>query len=367
MRSRHLRLCVSVLGGSLLAFLALAPAPVAAQTYSAEDVALADRACQQGRGDVCFALAGILGTGKGVPQDLPRALAAARRGCQLGEQRACQVQQQLLKIQETDRKQGAALTELQQSLAPVLEQCEQGDAGGCVLAAFYSTFGLDEKTGDARMNQYLDKACALEPVLACKLSIEFHGQAPPQLQQKMDARHFVLRTCEKACGAKGGLHACSTLAGLFRDGKFAPKDEARAFAVESKACDAGHLNICANVGIAYIRGEVVPSDMPRALRILTQSCKAGGLLACRTLGTVHARGAGVTQDPEQALSWFQQACQLKDQESCAQAQELTRQRPGVPPAPAGDGGTKTPRLDSLRLKDSGPKPEDGGTKGPVTR
>jgi hypothetical protein len=109
------------------------------------------------------------------------------------------------------------------------------------------------------------------------------------------------------------------------------------------------------VGIAYTRGEVTPVDMPRAIRILTQACKGGGSLSCRTLGLIHAQGMGVTPDPEQALSWFQQGCQLKDKGSCAQEQELIRQRGGVPPAPAGDGGTKTPKLDSLRLKDSGPQ------------
>jgi hypothetical protein len=353
MRSRHLRLCVPVLGGSLLVLLALVPAPGAAQVHTAEDVALAERACQQGKGEACFALAAILVAGKGVPEDLPRAASVAQRGCQLGEARACRMQQQLAKIQDTQKKQDASLAELQKNLAPLLEECEQGMAASCVAAGFYSTFGADEKTGEARMNQYLDKACALDPVLACKFAKEHHGQIPPELQQKMDARRFVLRTCEKACDAKGGLLACNTLAGLFREGKFAPRDEARAFAVESKACEAGYTQICANVGIAYTRGEVTPVDMPRAIRILTQACKGGGSLSCRTLGLIHAQGVGGTQqDLEQALSWFQQGCQLKDKGSCAQEQELIRQGVSAPPALAGDGGTKNPKLDSLRLKDS---------------
>ncbi|MFL5349567.1 MAG: tetratricopeptide repeat protein [Hyalangium sp.] len=349
----------------MLAFLALVPAPGAAQTYSAEDVARAERACQQGKGEMCYALAVILGAGQGVPRDLPRAASVAQRGCQLGEARACKVQQQLARIQDTQQEQEVARAELKESLAPILEQCEQGVAGGCVAAAFYSTIGVDEKTGEARMNQYLDKACAQEPVLACKFSKELYGQIPPELQQKMDARHFVLRACEKACDAKGGLPARTTLAALFREGKFAPKDEARAFAVESKACEAGYVHVCANVGVAYTRGEVTPVDVPRAIRILTQACKGGGSLSCRTMGLIYAQGVGGTKDLEQALSWFQQGCQLEDKGSCAKAQELIRQLGGVPPAPAGEGGTKNPRLDSLQLKDSGPRQEDGGTKSPA--
>ncbi len=319
----------------------LAPAPSAAQPLTPEELSSTEEACRSGKADLCTALAWMYAQGSRVPEDLPRAALLAQRGCQLGSESACAMRQQIARLQSLDKKLAQDSAKLGTGVAQAVEKCDEGGVVFCVMAAFYSGLTVDEKTAEARLNLYLDKACAIDSTEACLASLVLYQDSPPQIQARYDSRHFIQKTCEKACNAKS-WQACNMLGDFNKAGKHMPRDSARAFSFYSRACDGGFLRACGDVGVAYLRNEATPRDMPQVLQALGQGCEAENAGACVALGLLSRHGVEgvVPQNPEKALGFFQRACQLEQKVGCENAAALTR----------------PPSLDSLRLEEAPSKP-----------
>ena len=245
MCTQPVRQLASVLLGSLLAVLALAPALAAARP-SAQDIARSEALCQQGRAEECLELAGMYAVGTDVLEDLTRADSFARRGCQLGSAGACDLQQKVETVQANREKAGANIRKL---MVQDIEECEHGAVDNCVVVALYSTFFVDAQTAENRLNQYLDKACAIDAAAACKFAIGFRKQSTPDRAGDMDARRIVPRTCEKACDAKSS-QACELLAEVYGKGWFVPQDPQRAQQVLLRACQLGATQACEQAGVS---------------------------------------------------------------------------------------------------------------------
>jgi hypothetical protein len=105
------------------------------------------------------------------------------------------------------------------------------------------------------------------------------------------------RHCER-----GKAAACSLLASQYEEGRGVPKDparagalERRAFAIDTKACDAGDARACEKpdfdacraAGLMWLGGEGVPADearggvlLERATALAKAACAAGRTDAC---------------------------------------------------------------------------------------
>ncbi len=248
--------------------------------------------------------------GSRVPTDLPRAALLAQRGCQLGSERACAMRQQIARLQSGEKELAQESAKVGAGVAQAVGKCNEGEVVFCVMAAFYSGLTVDERTAEARLNLYLDKACAIDSSEACLASLALYEDSPPQIQARYDSRHFIQKTCEKACNAKS-WQACYMLGEFNKAGKHMPRDSARAFSFYSRACDGGFLRACGDVGVAYLRDEATPRDMPQVLQALGQGCEAENGGACVALGLLSRHGVqGVPQNLEKALGFFQRACQL---------------------------------------------------------
>jgi hypothetical protein len=310
--------------------MALASAPSAAQPLTPEELSSTEEACRSGKADLCGALAWMYAQGSRVPTDLPRAALLAQRGCQLGSERACAMRQQIARLQSVEKELAQESAKVGAGVAQAVEKCNEGEVVFCVMAAFYSGLTVDERTAEARLNLYLDKACAIDSSEACLASLALYEDSPPQIQARYDSRHFIQKTCEKACNAKS-WQACYMLGEFNKAGKHMPRDSARAFSFYSRACDGGFLRACGDVGVAYLRNEATPRDMPQVLQALGQGCEAENGGACVALGLLSRHGVqGVPQNLEKALGFFQRACQLGQEVGCKNAAAL----PPPPAAPA---------------------------------
>lgn len=109
---------------------------------------------------------------------------------------------------------------------------------------------------------------------------------------------------------KGDLEACTTYGAALMLGKGVTKDEAKGFALVTKACDGGKAEGCEMVGRAYERGMGVPADKAQKAAYMTKACTLGSGGGCRS----YAMGFEHT-DPKR-IEPLQKACELKDALGC---------------------------------------------------
>jgi uncharacterized protein len=122
---------------------------------------------------------------------------------------------------------------------------------------------------------------------------------------KDEARAAALFT--KACDAGSAL-GCSNLGILFEQGRGVGKDEARAAALYTKACDAGNEGGCYFLGNMFVEGRGVGKDEARAASLLTKACDRGFAPGCSTLGLLFEHGHGVVKDEARAAALYTKAC-----------------------------------------------------------
>ncbi|WPB77656.1 tetratricopeptide repeat protein [Archangium violaceum] len=344
----------------MITFLALASATGQTQPVDRETIASSEASCQRGMADHCVALAALFAEGTSVPQDLSRADSFARRGCELGSARGCELRQKLDvlgqksdKLQAAQKKLAANMAEHQRNVAHYAALCDEGQLTGCYLVAYLSAQFVDEKTAEARINLYLDKASARDAYGACIGSMALYMDTPPAFQQMLTSFHTVERTCGKACDAKD-WKACAVLGEEYAQGKLVPKDPVRAATLSSRACDGGILLACGNLGLAYLRNGTPMSDVPRMLSLLERGCGGEHPGACHALGVLYRKGNGVPRDTDKALQFLQRSCRLHTSSACDSAEALLREpQAGGAPAPRPEGGVKkTAILDSLQLDES---------------
>lgn len=72
----------------------------------------------------------------------------------------------------------------------------------------------------------------------------------------------------------------------FAQGLGVAKDEARAVALYTKACNEGADSSCVYLGTLFERGSMVGKDEARAAALFTKACDGGNPLGCRRLGNL---------------------------------------------------------------------------------
>lgn len=78
----------------------------------------------------------------------------------------------------------------------------------------------------------------------------------------------------------GRCQSCYSLGVLFENGREVDKDEARAAALYTKACDGGVALGCFKLGMAFSHGDGVAKDEARATAAYARGCAMGDPTSC---------------------------------------------------------------------------------------
>jgi TPR repeat protein len=202
---------------------------------------LAKRGCEHGQG--CGSLAWMYRYGVGVAKDPHRAEALeARVRKDAAERQAAETK----RAREDAEKNRADVDKAEQ-------ECLSGKAPlSCSRAQHKYTDDL-ERTFALQM-----LGCKARPLL-CPTSIA------DEFAQRGDAPRG-LKTLSDSCD-RGAMLACGFLGDWYEEGRFTPRDFARAAAIQASACDDDFSYSCIALGNMYYVGAGVPVDHERALAL----------------------------------------------------------------------------------------------------
>jgi uncharacterized protein len=140
-------------------------------------------------------------------------------------------------------------------------------------------------------------------------------------------KSFQYDECSQQCG-KGNGQSCFRLGEIYKSGKGAPKDLAKAKAAFSKACDKEVGFGCNNLGFMYNRGEGVPVDEGKAATLYEKACRFDSAKGCSNLGYMYQYGKGVSKNETTAAKYYQQGCGKGDGMGCNNLGNLTMKGAG---------------------------------------
>lgn len=251
----------------------------------AQGLALIERACRRGETDGCDELSQLLYTGKGMPQDLPRAARLFRQVCDTaGRPNSC-FNYGLMAERGRGIGRDAALGRHYYRIA-----CRAGSLAGCHnLAVDYA----EQDLGSDRL---------------------------------MVARGLLRKGCDR-----GHLTSCTSFGQLIRERQQPSDNYAEAVAALTKACDGKDGLACRILGNMAHERVGVPGRDRAANRFYERSCKLGYGPGCYNLGLVYWTGYKVRANAETAIAWFGEGCRLRSASSCAGAYLATANLPAGNP------------------------------------
>ena len=122
----------------------------------------------------------------------------------------------------------------------------------------------------------------------------------------------------------GRQHAagCSNLALMFANGRSVDKDEARAAALYTKACEGGYAEGCYSLGFAFAKGIGVRQNSARATELFAKACETGYAVGCVSAGFAFASGLGVNKDDMRSATFYTKACEGGSAAGCSNLGEM---------------------------------------------
>lgn len=186
--------------------------------------------------------------------------------------------------------------------------CQLGSAEGCFnLGGLYREAGTGRQSLP-RSHAAFERSCELGMAAGCMAGARV--TADP-------LRSAAL--VERACALK---HAN----GCFDAGMAAKDPGVRAQRLD-QACGLGHGTGCFNAGILlYSERGAKPGDNERAAQYFGRACDAHEAAGCLRLGIASLRGVGTRADAQAAKDLFDRACRAGDEDGCAAAQQVSKDR-----------------------------------------
>ncbi|HUJ60710.1 MAG TPA: hypothetical protein VLX92_19545 [Kofleriaceae bacterium] len=269
-------------------------------------IATLDRLCTKGFVDACTNLATLLLNGSFVARDVSRGIALLERGCDGGDEYACESYAfDIVRRLAPD------------PAAPLPADCDDAKPASCLLLGARVLVGSGTAQDAARAAALFDRACGKKYASGCLfLGMTYVAGTPPDLARGIAA----FRT---GCDGNDAL-ACNELAVAYETGKGVAIDRTRAVALYTKACDAGALPSCNNVASLYFTGDGVSKDLARATAYMTRACSGGIATACNDAGIFYAIGSGVAKDDKRALELLDAACKGGDDSGCKNRQLVVK-------------------------------------------
>ena len=214
----------------------------------------------------------------GAAEDLPLAASYYRRGCDLGDARACTNLGVMFENAQGVYGDDVMAAELYD------RGCEGGDSLGCTYLGFMYRSG---------------RGVPASPVKAFEL--------------------FRLG-CDDSHSA-----ACTHLGILYETGLGVRVDPGRAGRFYSQGCAGHHAAGCRRLGLLYERGLGVAADPMQAAEIYRLACGGGDGPACTSLGLLYSRGEGVEKNRGRAAGLYREGCGYGDRSGCENLRVLCRQ------------------------------------------
>lgn len=118
-----------------------------------------------------------------------------------------------------------------------------------------------------------------------------------------------IRLHEQAC-RMGGTSSCIAAASRLAPGQPNP-DATRAAEMFRLGCEGGDLDACNGLGTCYARGEGVPRNDARAIELFTRACDGNVGIGCKGLGDMFA-----STDPTRAQAAYKRSCDLGYKRGC---------------------------------------------------
>jgi TPR repeat protein len=113
----------------------------------------------------------------------------------------------------------------------------------------------------------------------------------------------------------GHAKAQYRLANLYANGRGVPRDDAEAMQWYRKAADQGHAEAQYHVGDFYAQGRGVRQNNAEAVKWYRQAAEQGDVPAQGKLGVFYATGRGVKKDAATGVAWLRKAAEQGDAES----------------------------------------------------
>ena len=187
------------------------------------------------------------------------------------------------------------------SMAPdCASECEKGNGVSC------HNLGIArEKASDAAgYVAAMTKACDLGVMPSCfNLG---NAYANGKMVSRDDKRAFALWT--KACEGAVGIACYEVSFEYGGGGSVVAKDEAKQLSLLQRSCELGHPRACFVLGRLHHEGKVVPLDLEKARALYATACTAGYWSACTNLGVCHQRGTCAKKDDAAAIRLLSDAC-----------------------------------------------------------
>jgi TPR repeat protein len=271
---------------------------------------LASDACDADDAVGCEEL-GELRERSGERSDVGAAMAAHRRGCDLGDGRACM---RLAGLVGAD--QGSAKAQ-EESARLADRACLLRVADGCIASAAT----VPAEAPPQRKNALLGKACELGAAGACAELIQrgvTDAVAPKVLKAQCDG---------------GKPEACDVLGYfLVNGGPGIAKDLLAGASAIVAGCDGQSANSCRNLGVLLSGGQGLERDAAKAYGYFRTSCKLGDLQACTMAGRIGLQDRSAAIAPEEPMSMLFLACTHDVADACVlfgDAQETGQTPSGI--------------------------------------
>jgi TPR repeat protein len=300
--------CAAFVFGAL-AFLGAGCGTTPTASQSAElqckaDDAACQRLCARGDAVACYLQGDKLErAGDGASEG--KAVAAYKRGCDLGDDRACVGYGLFLRA-----GRGGLAANDAEAMRLLTRGCEAKVERGCQGLA-----RSDGPMAAARADREVGPSDRADPVRQCE-----RGDEPSCIESAIQLAGTgqasrAADTLEQACHLKVAV-GCTYLAHLLMGGDIR-RDPSRAMALYTIACDSDEPVACLTLGT--LRERAAPAQV--AFNLYEKACALKNADACYNSGAllltrVYARSM------EQIRERFQQACGLGDTESCRIDDEL---------------------------------------------
>jgi uncharacterized protein len=301
--------------------------PPASPSPSAEEIeiAAANRACIEGKGDRCFQLARILERRATISETSPSdAISSYHQACRFENVAGC------LRLGEIYSTDEYLLKRPEDAVRYFTAACERGDAAGCDAA----------KRLQARPEPGATPTPAPSPedltVLACEGGSVDACLRVGQMYETGAGRPVDLERAaqlyRKVCRHSGqDARGCNNASRLYRSGAWPGRDPAVAARYSQRACDLfshdmlglykqmadAALSGCKDLARMYDTGEGVERDITRAAELFSKTCSTYDAESCYEAGLRFRRGEGVPGNEAVAIRLFETACKEGEPRGCA--------------------------------------------------
>jgi TPR repeat protein len=279
--------------------------------------------CDKGQGEACNALALAYHDGRGVTQDLAKAAELYGKACTAGLGAGCQNLGDLHAQSNGDLARQQARVAWSKAANLYRRAC---DAGALELCVNLGTLHEDGKLAPegaapgssleqkelATAAALYDKACSGGDVGGCGNLASLYADGRGVAKDERKATALLTGACNGLKRAKGERNrhesagACVNLALLVQQ-----SDPKRAAALDDAACDAGVMLACSNLGML-----VENANPAKGARLFRKACDGGEALACWNLALMTDAGVGVKKDPVTAKALRERACKMGVAKAC---------------------------------------------------